>query len=107
MPHIQVARLSGHHLASVVALEREIYPPEIQEDESLIAARLRFEDDHYSSLNLGLFEDDRLVGYVLAHVDDGAEYPEAGLGDNVNVADIAVRPLYRRQLIRLLQAFAR
>lgn len=107
MPHIQVARLSGHHLASVVALEREIYPPEIQEEESLIAARLRFEDDHYSSLNLGLFEDERLVGYVLAHVDDGAEYPEAGLGDNVYVADIAVRPLYRRQLIRLLQAFAR
>ena len=107
MSHIQVARLSGHHLASVVALERETYPAEIQEEESLIAARLRFEDDHYSSLNLGLFEDDRLVGYVLAHVDDGAEYPEAGLGDNVYVADIAVRPLYRRQLIRLLQAFAR
>jgi CelD/BcsL family acetyltransferase involved in cellulose biosynthesis len=107
MPHIQVARLSEHHLASVVALEREIYPPDVQEEESLIAARLRFEDDNYSSLNLGLFEDDRLVGYVLAHVDDGTEYPEAALGDNVYVADIAVRPLYRRQLIRLLQAFAR
>ena len=107
MAHIQVARLSAHHLGSVVALEREIYPPEVQEEESLIAARLRFEDENYSSLNLGLFEDDRLVGYLLAHVDDGTEYPEAGLGDNVYIADIAVRPMYRRQLIRLLQAFAR
>jgi CelD/BcsL family acetyltransferase involved in cellulose biosynthesis len=107
MPHIQVARLSEHHLASVVALEREIYPPDTQEEESLIAARLRFEDDHHSSLNLGLFEDDRLVGYILAHVDDGSEFPEHPIGDNVYVADIAVRPLYRRQLIRLLQAFTR
>jgi hypothetical protein len=73
MAHIQVARLSAHHLGSVVALEREIYPPEVQEEESLIAARLRFEDENYSSLNLGLFEDDRLVGYLLAHVDDGTE----------------------------------
>lgn len=107
MPHIQVARLSEHHLASVVALEREIYPPDTQEAESLIAERLRFEDDTLSSLNLGLFEDDRLVGYILAHVDDGTEFPEHPIGENVYVADIAVRPLYRRQLIRLLQAFAR
>src|SRR5262245_24863200 len=107
MPHVQVARLSGEHLAAVVALERELYPPESQESESLIAARLRFEDENYSSLNLGLFEDDRLVGYILAHVDDGAEFGAHGVGENVYVADIAVRPLYRRHLIRLLQAFTR
>ncbi len=107
MPHIQVARLSQQHLASVVALEREIYPPDTQEEESLIADRLKFEDDSCSSLNLGLFEDDRLVGYILAHVDDGSDYPEHPIGENVYVADVAVRPLYRRQLIRLLQAFAR
>jgi CelD/BcsL family acetyltransferase involved in cellulose biosynthesis len=107
MPHVQVARLSEQHLAAVVSLEREIYPRETQEPESLIAARLKFEDRRYSSLNLGLFEDDRLVGYVLAHVDDGTEFPEHGIGENVYVADIAVRPLYRRHLIRLLQAFAR
>jgi CelD/BcsL family acetyltransferase involved in cellulose biosynthesis len=107
MPNVQVARLSEQHLAAVVALEREIYPVEAQESESLIAARLRFEDEHYSSLNLGLFEDDRLVGYILAHLDDGTEFPEHPIGDNVYVADIAVRPLYRRHLIRLLQAFTR
>ena len=93
MPHVQVARLSEQHLAAVVALEREVYPPENQETESLIAARLRFEDDHYSSLNLGLFQDDRLVGYILAHLDDGTEFPGHAIGDNVYVADIAVRPL--------------
>jgi CelD/BcsL family acetyltransferase involved in cellulose biosynthesis len=107
MPHIRVARLSEEHLASVVALEREIYPPDTQEDESLIAERLRFEDETYSSLNLGLFEDRRLVGYLLAHLDDGKDFPELAIGDNIYVADIAVRPLYRRQLIRLLQAFTR
>ncbi len=107
MPHVQVARLSEQHLAAVVALEREIYPPENQEAESLIAARLKFEDEHYSSLNLGLFDDDRLVGYILAHLDDGTEFTGQAIGDNVYVADIAVRPLYRRHLIRLLQAFAR
>lgn len=107
MTQVQVARLSEQHLAAVVALERETYPTEAQEAESLIAARLKFEDDNYSSLNLGLFEDDRLVGYILAHVDDGREFPELALGDNVYVADIAVRPLYRRHLIRLLQAFTR
>lgn len=107
MAQVQVARLSEQHLAAVVALEREIYPRPTQEAESLIAARLRFEDEHYSSLNLGLFEDDRLVGYILAHLDDGKEFPEHPIGDNVYVADIAVRPLYRRHLIRLLQAFTR
>ncbi len=107
MPNVQVARLSEQHVAAVVALEREIYPPEVQEAESLIAARLRFEDDHYSSLNLGLFEDDRLVGYILAHLDDGKEFPEHAIGDNIYIADIAVRPQHRRHLIRLLQAFTR
>ncbi len=107
MPNVQVARLSEQHVAAVVALERVVYPPEAQEAESLIAARLRFEDEHYSSLNLGLFEDDRLVGYILAHLDDGKEFPEHSIGDNIYVADIAVQPLFRRQLIRLLQAFAR
>ena len=81
--------------------------PESQETESLIGARLQFEDKHYSSLNLGLFDDDRLIGYVLAHLDDGTEFPGHAIGDNVYVADIAVRPLFRRHLIRLLQAFAR
>lgn len=107
MPQVQVARLSEQHLAAVVALERAIYPPESQEAESLIRARLRFEDRHYSSLNLGLFEDDRLVGYILAHLDDGAEFPGHGIGENIYVADIAVLPRYRRHLIRLLQTFAR
>ncbi len=107
MHHVQVARLSEQHLAAVVALEREIYPPETQEAESLISARLRFEDQHYSSLNLGLFHDDRLVGYILAHLDDGMEFPGHAIGDNVYVADIAVRPHYRRYLFRLLRAFTR
>jgi CelD/BcsL family acetyltransferase involved in cellulose biosynthesis len=107
MPNVQVARLSEQHLGAVVALERETYPPESQEAESLIAARLKFEDRNYSSLNLGIFDDERLVGYILAHLDDGAEFAAHGVGDNVYVADIAVLPRYRRQLIRLLQAFAR
>ena len=107
MPQIQVARLSEVHLAAVVALEQEIYPRESQEPESLIAARLQFEDSHYSSLNLGLFEGERLVGYILAHLDDGTEFEGQGIGDNVYVADVAVRPMYRRHLVRLLQAFSR
>jgi len=107
MSQVQVARLSERHFAAVVALEREVYPPEAQEAESLIAARLRFEDDHYSSLNLGLFEDDRLVGYILAHLDDGKEFLEHAIGDNIYIADIAVRPGYRSHLIRLLKAFSR
>jgi len=107
MPNVQVARLSEQHLAAVVALEREIYPPESQEAESLIGARLKFEDTHYSSLNLGLFNDDRLVGYVLAHLDDGAEFAVHGVGDNVYVADIAVLPRYNQHLFGLLRAFAR
>ena len=107
MPQIQVARLSEEHLAAVVDLEREIYPRESQEAESLIAARLQFEDRQCSSLNLGLFEGGRLVGYVLAHLDDGTEFKGQDFGDNIYVADIAVRPLYRRHLVRLLQAFAR
>ncbi|MGH8249529.1 MAG: GNAT family N-acetyltransferase [Steroidobacteraceae bacterium] len=107
MQHVQVARLSEHHLAAVVELERRIYPPAAQEPESLIGARLQFEDQRYSSLNLGLFADNRLIGYILAHVDDGAEFRNHGIGENVYIADIAVLPDYRRHLIRLLDAFAR
>jgi CelD/BcsL family acetyltransferase involved in cellulose biosynthesis len=107
MRNVQVARLSQAHLPAVVALEREIYPPESQEAESLIEARLSFEDANYSSLNLGLFDDDRLVGYILAHLDDGADFRANGIADNVYIADIAVSPHYRRHLIRLLEAFTR
>jgi len=107
MQHVQVARLSRQHLAAVVELERRVYPPAAQEPESIIRARLQFEDQHYSSLNLGLFDDDRLVGYVLAHLDDGAEFRACGIADNVYVADVVVLPQYRVQLIRLLDALAR
>lgn len=107
MEHLSVERLSEEELAEVVALERRIYPPEIQEPVELIQARLRFEDDHYSALNLGLFGDEDLVGYILAHVDDGSDFEEHDIGDNVYIADLAILPKYRRHLIKLLRSFAR
>ena len=107
MQPVQVARLSEQHLGAVVDLERQVYPPSSQEPESLISARLRYEDKHYSSLNLGLFQDDRLVGYILAHLDDGAEFKAHGVGDNVYVADVVILPKFRRHLVRLLNALAR
>ncbi len=93
--------------ATVVAVERRVYSREYQEPEHLIEARLRYEDEHYGSLNLGLFVDDKLVGYVLAYLDDGAEIPGQAIGDNVYVADMAVLPGYRRHLLKLVTAFAR
>ena len=93
--------------AAVVALERRLYAPEVQEHAEVIAARLRFEDEHYSSLNLGLFDNDTLVGYVLAYLDDGREFPDAGIGDNLYIADMAILPNYRHQLVRLLTALTR
>jgi len=93
--------------ATVIAVERRVYSREYQEPEHLIEARLRYEDEHYGSLNLGLFVDDKLVGYVLAYLDDGAEIPGQAIGDNVYVADLAVLPGYRRHLLKLVTAFAR
>ena len=93
--------------ATVVAVERRVYSREYQEPQHVIEARLRYEDDHYGSLNLGLFAGDNLVGYVLAHLDDGADIPGQAIGDNVYVADMAVLPGYQRHLVRLLTAFAR
>jgi CelD/BcsL family acetyltransferase involved in cellulose biosynthesis len=91
----------------VLAVERRTYPTELQEPAELIEERLRFEDVHYSSLNLGLFDDERLTGYLLAHVDDGTEFPGSSVAENVYVADIAVLPGYRRHLGRLILAFGR
>jgi len=107
MRHMQVRRLSVQDCTAVLAVERQTYPAEVQEREELVAARLRYEDQQYSSLNLGLFDDERLVGYVLAHLDDGFEFPGQDIGDNVYVADIAVLPAYRRHLVRLVVAFLR
>ena len=107
MHHVQVARLSEEELPAVVALERQTYPPDSREPESLIRARLRYEDEHYSSLNIGLFVDEKLGGYVLAHLDDGAEFQGIALGDNVYIADLVILPQYRRYLFRLLAALAR
>ena len=107
MRHIEVRRLSVKDHAAVIAAERRAYDRETQEPEHLIEARLRYEDDHYGSLNLGLFADDKLVGYVLAHLDDGAEFPGQAIADNVYVADLVVLPGYHRHLPRLLTAFAR
>jgi CelD/BcsL family acetyltransferase involved in cellulose biosynthesis len=107
MQHLQVRRLSERHFGAVIALERASYPRALQEAPALIRARLQHEDEMYSSLNLGLFDGDRLVGYVIAHLDDGTDCREIALGDNVYVADLAIRPAYRRHLLRLLDAFAR
>ena len=107
MRHIEIRRLSALDRATVVAVERRVYSHEYQEPQHLIEARLRYEDDHYGSLNLGLFAGDELVGYVLAHLDDGAEIPAQPIGDNVYVADMAVLPGYQRHLIKLVTAFAR
>lgn len=107
MRYIEVRRLSVKDRAAVVAVERRAYDRETQEPEHLVEARLRYEDEHYGSLNLGLFADDRLVGYVLAHLDDGTEFPGRAIADNVYVADLAVLPGYQRHLLKLLTAFAR
>jgi CelD/BcsL family acetyltransferase involved in cellulose biosynthesis len=107
MGHAQVRRLSARDCAAVVAVERQSYDQRTQEPVEIIEARLRFEDEHYSSLNLGLFDDDRLVGYILAHLDDGAEFPGQAIGDNVYVADLAVLPRHRRHLVKLLATFLR
>ena len=107
MQRLQVRRLSALDHAAVVAVEHRIYPPETQEHPELIAARLRFEDERYSSLNLGLFDGEALVGYALAHLDDGTEFADASIGDNVYVADIAVLPEHRRHLARLISALSR
>ena len=93
--------------AAVIAVERRAYARDKQEPEHLIEARLRHEDDHYGSLNLGLFANDRLVGYVLAHLDDGADFPGQAIAENVYVADLAVLPGYQRHLLKLLTAFTR
>ncbi len=106
MPSVQVRRLSEQDLTAVVALERATYPPELQEAKSLIRIRLRHEDQWHSSLNLGLCSDGRLVGYLLAHLDDGTDCHELALGRNIYLADLAIDPRYRRHLIRLLGAFA-
>lgn len=107
MGHAQVRRLSARDCAAVVALERQSYDLDTQEPVEIIEARLRFEDEHYSSLNLGLFDDEGLVGYILAHLDDGTEFPGHVIGDNVYVADLAILPGHRRHLVRLLAAFLR
>ncbi len=107
MRYIEVRRLSVKDHAAVIAAERRAYDRETQEPEHLVAARLRYEDDHYGSLNLGLFADDKLVGYVLAHLDDGAEFPGQAIADNVYVADLVVLPGYQRHLLKLLTAFTR
>ena len=107
MPDVYVERLSEEELADVVALERRIYPLETQDPVEAIEACLRFEDEHYSALNLGLFADGKLVGYILANGDDGSEFPDLAIGENVYIADLAILPEYRRHLIRLLTSFAR
>lgn len=107
MRHRHVRRLDVQDLPAVVAVERRAYPAEMQEPESVIAARLRYEDEHYSSLNLGLYDDNQLVGYVLAHLDDGSEFPGDPVGSNVYVADLSILPEQRRHLPLLLVAFIR
>jgi CelD/BcsL family acetyltransferase involved in cellulose biosynthesis len=107
MGQTQLRRLSARDCAAVVAVERQSYDRTTQEPVEIIEARLRFEDEHYSSLNLGLFDDERLVGYILAHLDDGAEFPGQAIGDNVYAADLAILPGHRRHLASLLAAFLR
>jgi len=104
---MHVRRLSAQDHTAVVAVERRIYTSEVQEHVEILSARLRFEDERYSSLNLGLFDGTELVGYVLAHLDDGAEFPGTPIGDNIYIADVAVLPAHRRQLLRLITALVR
>ena len=91
----------------MLAIERQAYASEIQEPAAIVQARLRYEDDQYSSLNLGLYANDDLVGYVLAHLDDGAEFPDARVASNIYVADLAILPAHRRGLADLVSALAR
>jgi CelD/BcsL family acetyltransferase involved in cellulose biosynthesis len=107
MRHMEVRRLSVKDRAAVISVERRSYARETQEPEQLIDARLRHEDDNYGSLNLGLLADDKIVGYVLAHLDDGSDFSGHSIASNVYVADMAVLPGYERHLIKLLAAFAR
>ena len=54
------------------------------------------------NLSFGLFDDDRLVGYVLCYGFGPTIFP-GETGEALYVEDIAVLPRYRRQVVRLIR----
>lgn len=103
---MKIVRLTPKHADEVAELEKEVYAPKFQHGQETIRANLVKSEDESGNLSWGLLENDRLVGYITAWVDEShvKEYIQE---DVIFIDDIVIVPDYRSGLYKILKAFSK
>ena len=104
---VWIKELSAEHVKEIVAVERRCHPKDIREGQSIFHARLKDAESDDVTLNLGLFANDKLAGYILGHLNDTTDLPDWEQENIIYIDDLAILPRYRRYLYLLLSHFGR
>ncbi|MDQ7824474.1 MAG: GNAT family N-acetyltransferase [Candidatus Eremiobacteraeota bacterium] len=101
---MKLVRLSPKYAQNVASLESEVYAPPFRHGEDTIKSNLAKSEQDKGNLSWGLIDDDKLVGYITAWLDEShvKEYIQE---DVVFIDDIVVLPDFRSGLFKLLKAF--
>ncbi|MEW6284201.1 MAG: hypothetical protein AB1758_36645 [Candidatus Eremiobacterota bacterium] len=97
--------LTPQHAAEVESLARRLYPEGYHLSEEDIAENLEGVEEEGCNFCIGVQDDDRLVGYVMAWLDN--TLVEGRVEDVVLVDDLALLPSARPHLYTLLRGLLR
>ncbi|MCE7871613.1 hypothetical protein DYH09_14715 [bacterium CPR1] len=102
----RILSLSPAHAAEIESLARRLYPESYHLSEEEIAENLEGVEEEGCNFCLGIQDDDkRLVGYLLAWLDN--TLIEGRIEDVVLVDDLALLPAARPHLVSLLRSLLR
>ncbi len=103
---MKIVRLSPKYATDVALLESHVYAPTFRHGEDTIKTNLFKSEQEKGNLSRGLIENDRLVGYITAWIDE-SHIKELIQEDVVFIDDIVILPDYKSALFKLLKSFSR
>jgi len=113
---IYLRRLYTTDARQIARLEKSSYGSAYRAGQNALAAELSFADENGENLSIGLFDKERLVGFILGFFQENrgevfdafgttAPVQQTLAGESIYFADIVLRPRYRRYFRLLLGRF--
>lgn len=101
---IYIRELAPDDAGAIGRIESSLHPAEVADGGMLHSREMDVALLEGVNLSFGIFDDDRLVGYLLSYGFEPTAFVDQH-GDAVYIEDIAVLPRYRRMVAKLIKRF--
>ncbi len=100
---VYLRELEAADAEQIAALEASYAPKELLVGVDFLRSELESAIRHGVNLSFGVFDDEELVGYLLAFGDDKSLFPGPLQGSVIYIEDLMVKPPYRGWLFRMFE----